>query len=627
MKPLTLASGMESRLDGAPDTELDAQELEAAAAYYQTQGMDYEEALQAAMQHLAGRKQAAAAREAGLAQARQQRQAEFDMLGTDQRPTEVQGAEADYERQQAMDEIASMRLGGPMLRPGTPGFAARDRRMALEGAPFTRGRSDDPIDDDEALRAEYERRFKRPADTPGQVEFARRLMVDDFQTAGGERKWSQAPGRWGSQQPFESQQQLEDYEASSPGQPSQLEQDMMASATPMILENKPGGSGPQIAAPTPALRTGDFSGASPAETLRIAQQMLRTPVAGRRPQPIPQAGVANAAFGEPPRRPDLEARGYVPTLVDGPSGPQYAYKLSPEAQEEAIRKRDAFLYEQRMDRLARKAGGGYNDTNEAMQLPPELLPTTAEGEIDTRQLAMRQMQRAARRGYEDRKAAQVANARRIQTENAQMNSGQLGLQMQEMDPGFRQVMMLDRLTQGRRGGATPLDVQAQNMQNAMPVIRSALAGAMQSMDPQARALQEMQTRAAIIAMPPEQQVAFSRMQGEPIGTGYSAAHVGGRWNYWLREAWTSGDESKLEGFRGDMETLGYTPAEIDAFIDARMNSPEGPEAAPSAPRPEPSKRVPVPQGGRRGRPPSAPFKSPPSGGGRGRAGTLPRNRG
>jgi len=452
MSRLTLTPGMESRLDGAPGVDFEQEEMEALAAYYVSQGMKPREAAARAEAEIDARKDAAAAREAGLADASRQRQEAWDMAGTDQRPTDVMEAEADYERGLAAEMAGGYRQDGPILRPGTEAFAARDRMMAMEGAPFTRGRSEDPIDDDVALRQEYERRFGRPPRTQEEVDFARTLMVDDFQTAGGQRKRSQAPGRWGSQQPFESQQQMDAYEASSPGQPSQLEQDMMASDTPMILENKPGGAGPQIAAPTPALRTGDFSGASPAETLGIAQQMLRTPVAGRRPQPIPQAGVANAAFGEPPRRPDLEARGYVPTLVDGPSGPQYAYKLSPEAHAEATRKRDAFLYEQRVDRLARRAGVPYPDVDETLPLPEEL-----QGDDD---MAMRQLKRDARRGYEDRKAAQVANARRIQTENAQMNSGQPGLQMQQMDPGFRQVMLLDRLTQGRRGGATPLDVQA-----------------------------------------------------------------------------------------------------------------------------------------------------------------------
>jgi hypothetical protein len=622
MSRLTLTPGMESRLDGAPETELEAQDLEAAAAYFQTQGMDYEEALQAAMQHLASRKQAAAARDAGLAQASQQRQAAWDMAGTDQRPTDVMEAEADYDRELATDIAGSYRQDGPVLRPGTPGFAARDRRMAMEGAPFTRGRSEDPIDDDVALRQEYERRFGRPPRTQEEVDFARTLMVDDFQTAGGERKWSQAPGRWGSQQPFESQQQMDAYEASSPGQPSQLQADMYRSqGGPMVLRQyEDGGRGPAIAAPMPGI--GEQYQVYNPETggYEVRTRDGNTPLSG---------GTSNAAFQDsleaPLRRTDLErpkewgGDDNLPTLVEGPAGPEWVYRMSPEAQAEATRKRDAFLYEQRVDRLARRAGQSYQDVDETLPLPENL-----QGDDD---MAMRQLKRDARRGYEDRKAAQVANARRIQTENAQMNSGQLGLQMQEMDPGFRQVMLLDRLTQGRRGGATPLDVQAQSMENAMPVIRSALAGAMQGMDPQARMVQEMNTRAAILAMPPERQVAFSRLQGERMGAGYSAQPVGERWKYWMLDDGPSSMTEREEGFRKDMIALGYSEPEIDAFIDARMNSPEGPGAAPSSPRPEPSSRVPVPQGGRRGRPPSAPFKMPPSGGGRGRSGTLPRNRG
>lgn len=548
MSRLTLTPGMESRLDGAPETELEAQDLEAAAAYFQTQGMDYEEALQAAMQHLASRKQAAAAREAGLAQASQQRQAAWDMAGTDQRPTDVMEAEADYERGLAAEMAGGYRQDGPILRPGTEAFAARDRMMALQELPFSMGLSEDPVNNELTIRQNFEERFGRPARTEADMQLARDLMVRDYQTDFGNRNVAQAPGRWGSQQPFESQQQMDAYEASSPGQPSQLEQDMMASDTPMILENKPGGAGPQIAAPGP--------------------------------------GIANEAFGQPARRPDLEARGYVPTAVQGPSGEQYAYKLSPEAQAEATRKRDAFLYEQRTDRLARRSGRSYQDVDEKLPLPEEL-----QGGDD---MAMRQLKRDARRGYEDRKAAQVANARRIQTANAQMNSGQLGLQMQNMDPEYRQVMLLDRLTQGRRGGATPLDVQAQNMQNAMPAIRSALAGAIQSMDPQARSLQEMQTRMAILNSPPEQQVAFSRLKGERMGEGYSAAPVGKEWTSAMRGRSLLSREGRLRSFRDKMETWGYSAAEIDEYIDSRMNAAEGmpsPQENAEYPQPEPGSPV------------------------------------
>lgn len=62
----------------------------------------------------------------------------------------------------------------------------------------------------------------------------------------------------------------------------------------------------------------------------------------------------------------------------------------------------------------------------------------------------------------------------------------------ELPEGWRQVAILDRITNGRRGGATPLDVQAQQMANAMPVVRSAVAGMMQDMDPNAAEARRMQ---------------------------------------------------------------------------------------------------------------------------------------
>jgi hypothetical protein len=62
----------------------------------------------------------------------------------------------------------------------------------------------------------------------------------------------------------------------------------------------------------------------------------------------------------------------------------------------------------------------------------------------------------------------------------------------ELPEGWRQVAILDRITNGRRGGATPLDVEAQQMANAMPVVRSAVAGMMQDMDPNAPEARRMQ---------------------------------------------------------------------------------------------------------------------------------------
>lgn len=62
----------------------------------------------------------------------------------------------------------------------------------------------------------------------------------------------------------------------------------------------------------------------------------------------------------------------------------------------------------------------------------------------------------------------------------------------ELPEGWRQIAILDRITNGRRGGATPLDVEAQKMANALPVFRSMVAGAMQDMDPNAPEARRMQ---------------------------------------------------------------------------------------------------------------------------------------
>jgi hypothetical protein len=134
---------------------------------------------------------------------------------------------------------------------------------------------------------------------------------------------------------------------------------------------------------------------------------------------------------------------------------------------------------------------------------------------------------------------------------------------------------------------TPLGVDSANMQLAAPVIRSVLAGAAQSMDPAAQADRELRNQMMLAQMAPEQRVALSIAQKQPMGTGHSAAHVGARFNYWLNDPGVRWEAAREQKFRQEMEGLGYQPAEIDTFLDARRGEeePEGlpPGSVPGAP--------------------------------------------
>lgn len=155
----------------------------------------------------------------------------------------------------------------------------------------------------------------------------------------------------------------------------------------------------------------------------------------------------------------------------------------------------------------------------------------------------------------------------------------------ELPEGWRQIAILDRLTNGRRGGATPLDVEAQQISNTLPVFRNMVTGMMQDMDPAAAADRQMQRQLMLAQMPPEQRTALSIQMGQPMGTGYSSAHVGQRWNYWINAPGGSSAEQRERGFRMEMEGLGYSPAQIDAWIDQRRAG-EPPPPEPDVGRPQ-----------------------------------------
>lgn len=79
-----------------------------------------------------------------------------------------------------------------------------------------------------------------------------------------------------------------------------------------------------------------------------------------------------------------------------------------------------------------------------------------------------------------------------------------------------------------------------------------------------------------------------------MGEGYSAAPVGKEWTSAMRGRSLLSREGRLRSFRDKMETWGYSAAEIDEYIDSRMNAAEGmpsPQENAEYPQPEPGSPV------------------------------------
>lgn len=204
----------------------------------------------------------------------------------------------------------------------------------------------------------------------------------------------------------------------------------------------------------------------------------------------------------------------------------------------------------------------------------------------------------------DRRNAELNARRQSRIDQAQMAGGQptggpFGTRatttaINQLGPGWREIALLDRLTNGRVGGPTPLGVEQFQAKTSADMATRAFTAALANMDPNAQANQQMANQLQLAQMPPEVKVQFSLQRGEPMGTGYSAAHVGSRWNHWTYNVGPRPESWRLGNFRAEMEGLGYQPAEIDAFIDARMNAADA--EAPTVPG-DPSAGLP-PAGGR-----------------------------
>lgn len=291
----------------------------------------------------------------------------------------------------------------------------------------------------------------------------------------------------------------------------------------------------------------------------FAQDMLDADIGDQLPIPrgsdgLPVApgfkpGTANAATDNatagplaknrdvPPglRRPDLEARGYEAVYLEGPNGGEWVYRMSADARGAANERYEADRARRTTSRLRVKAGVVGN--------------AQYDGADDNQ---LRELIAANREAQREQNETMWRARTMLRGGNA------VGAQAL---PGLN-----DWQRQMIAGGPTPLAVDAVGAQNAMRMMNAeALAG----MDPRRTQMQQEAREAQIDALPPEQQTAISIRRGEEMGAGRSAGHVQARWNYWMNNFGPRPVAWREDNFRQEMEGLGYKPAQIDAWIDAR----------------------------------------------------------
>jgi hypothetical protein len=614
---VTLTPGTESRLEGAPGVDLFADDLENRTQFWISQGADPQEARQLAAEDVAKMRDRRA-REAEVASARAAREAQRATARMpDQRPIPVQEADLEWRQDLADQQTREYRQSGMQWAPDSAGQQAQDMQRAITPSagtsdPFVPTQFDpkDPIKDDRAVAADFQRFRGRPPRSRTELENHRRHMIFLYRSRNNTRPTSQAPGRWGHRgHSFVSPEEERAYSDHGPGRPSPMMQDMYTGGAPFVLRQQEDGmSGPARAAPAPV--PGQpfqvYDPVSGTYHLFKSDEGMDSVMVGGNEVPL-GPGTSNEAFGgqetAPVRRLDLERSedhggpGYVPTLVQGPAGPEWVYVQTQKKRDRVKEETQERQNEQMVDRLAEKAGISYEDA--------EKMAATPEG--------MKELRREARRGYQSQKQEQVADARRMRSENARMNSGQLGLQMQQMDPDFRQVMLLDRLTQGRQGGATPFDVQAVGARNALQYMMNEAIGARE--------------RNPEIELKREQLAQVQREQKFEAAAELISSYSGGTkwWNYTMDNA------EKRKVARTLTARFGGTVEENLQFVEnmqALYKDEEGDDdggGGTTAPATKPGNRVPVPQGSGRGgtRKPAPP--TPPARG-RGGSGNLPRSR-
>lgn len=138
---------------------------------------------------------------------------------------------------------------------------------------------------------------------------------------------------------------------------------------------------------------------------------------------------------------------------------------------------------------------------------------------------------------------------------------------------WQQYVLSERLLGGQRGMG-PNEVRAtRNTQLNAFGQRVAAAMAQHGLpDPSANtAAQEV----ALSNLPAEQRARISVSRKEPIGTGLSAEHVNAIWASQMQGMGPSSHQARLKNFADAMIGLGYSPDEIQSYVDMRLRAPAG----------------------------------------------------
>jgi hypothetical protein len=261
---------------------------------------------------------------------------------------------------------------------------------------------------------------------------------------------------------------------------------------------------------------------------------------------------------------------------------QYDRRVERKQSEDRVTKSD-WQTRRRMERLAMR------DSGDPAQARSELDAALAERDkgLTPEELFMEKKRRGGNLGrIADQEARRDLVREQAMLAGGQPTGGPGGTRatttaINELPGEWRHVALLDRLSQGRVGGPTPLGMQAANMQLAVPLLRSFLmAGGAQGGLQQPSGERTLAEQLQLSQMPPQDRARLSIQMNEPIGTGLSAAHVGARWNAIVGGGRSiQGREGKVQAFRGEMEGLGYPIEAIDEWIDRRR------AADPAAPVP------------------------------------------
>jgi DNA-binding transcriptional MerR regulator len=276
-----------------------------------------------------------------------------------------------------------------------------------------------------------------------------------------------------------------------------------------------------------------------------------------------------ATYGTGPDTPLRRAGAGLAPLSDEQVGNRLARELSEDRVADAER-------EVRIARLARQAGISRAQARAMMDkeragMLPEGAPPTPLNVAQRRQETQGLRDMAGTR----RDAELAARQEALRSQRMLLAPGGRGMvnAINELPDEWRNIAILDRITQGRVGGPTPIARDALTLQNMQRLMNSDV---MAGNDPFRQQMMRDQQQLREAQLPAKDRMALSRARGEPMGAGLSAGAVQSAWN----SAWSEGD------FIEQMEGAGYQLPEIQAWIDRKRNGgAAGPRPRADAPPP------------------------------------------